>query len=65
MKAGYLKDVHLQEENISDSISLRKDISLWDVYNSFTGNATVNSHLSAKFIADGQKINEVFTRLAV
>jgi hypothetical protein len=64
MKAGYLKDTHLWEENINNSINLLNDVSLWSVYNFFTNSATLNSQLSAKFITDSQKINDIFTRVA-
>jgi len=62
MKASHLKEFHLSDDFINDSIVLKNDTSLWNVYNSFISTVSHNSLLSAKFITDSQRVNETFIR---
>jgi hypothetical protein len=64
LKSTLLKEVHLQEEELEKTVHFLGDTSLWDVYNNFTTIATTNSLTSARFIADSQRINEIFTTAA-
>jgi hypothetical protein len=63
LKSALLKEHHLQEDTIGKYVHVKNDISLWDLYNDFTNSATENSFTSAGFLANSQKIHEVFTKL--
>jgi hypothetical protein len=65
LKSVLLDEADLKIENIVASVRVADDTSLWDVYNTFTNNVTMNSTHSAKFITDSQRVNNIFSKIVL
>jgi len=63
LKAPFLEEIDLKPERVAGSVAVIEDKKLWDVYNVFTNTTTLGSSHSAKFIADSQKVNKVFSKM--
>jgi len=65
LKSVLLEEADLKVENLSASIQIAEDASLWNIYNNFTNTISTTSNHSAKYITDSKCVNRVFQKAVV